>query len=250
VLADGLATVVQVAHEILDAAKSSVPGEPIVVRVRKLTAVIGMTAVTALAMSGLTACDSLVGQAAIVGDHRISESDLGKYVLAEGPAPSALAAAAKSGTSVFPKSEVVQFLIQQELFERWLAKNGGVPGNGELATTLHDQAATVLLGSQLTGAQLDAALEKQLISDGTSAKFLPVVLRTFELEMALVAKVNAKSVAEVAVVVNKLNIKVQVNPRYGKWDAKTVSMTGPTSNIPDFLKLEGVSTAPTAPASN
>jgi hypothetical protein len=219
------------------------------VRVRKLTAVVGMTAAMALAMGGLTACDSKVGEAAIVGGHRISESDLGKFLSPAGPSPSALSAAAKGGVGLYPKTDVVQFLVQQELFEQALANNGGVPSKVELAA-LHDQAGATLLGAQVTGAKLDTELSNALTARGTAAPFLPVVLRTFELEMALVLKVKAGSQSELAAAVNKLHIKVQVNPRYGKWDPKTVSLGAPTSNIPDFLKLGGVSTATPSAASN
>jgi hypothetical protein len=215
------------------------------VRVRKLTAVIGMTAVTALAMGGLTACDSKVGEAAIVGGHRISESELGKYVSPAGPVPSVLSAAAKAGQEVYPKTEVVQILIQQQLFERTLAKNGGVPTAGELAK-LHDQAAATFLGTQLTGAALDSYLKSAQGNYGYAAGYAAQLLRTIELEAALAVKVKAQSLADLAAAVNKLNINVQVNPRYGKWDQKTLTLGGPTSNIPDFLKLGGVSTPSTA----
>ncbi|MCW2644663.1 MAG: hypothetical protein JWP07_772 [Pseudonocardiales bacterium] len=210
-------------------------------RVRKLTAVVGMTAVTALAMGGLTACDSKVGQAAIVGGHRISESDLSKYVSPAGAAPSVLAAAAKAGQSVYPKTEVVQILIQQQLFERTLAKNGGVPTKGELAA-LHDQAAATFLGTQLTGAALDSYLKSAQGSYGYGSSYAQALLHTIELEAALAVKVKAQSLADLAAAVNKLNITVEVNPRYGKWDPKNLTLGGPTSNIPDFLKLDGVST--------
>jgi hypothetical protein len=220
------------------------------VRVRKLTAVVGMTAVTALAMGGLTACDSKVGQAAIVDGHRISESDLTKFVSPAGPVPSVLAAAAKAGQSVYPKTEVVQILIQQELFERTLEKNGGVPSQGQLAS-LHDQAAATFLGTQLTGAALDSYLESAQGDYGYASAYAQALLRTVELEAALAVKISAQSIADVAAAVNKLGLQVQVNPRYGKWESKTLTLAGPTSNIPDFLKLEGVSTsaspAPEAP---
>jgi hypothetical protein len=218
------------------------------VRVRKLTAVVGMTAVTALAMGGLTACDSKVGQAAIVGGHRISESDLSMYVSPAGPAPSVVSAAAKAGQQVFPKTEVVQILIQQQLFERTLAKNGGVPTNSQLAS-LHDQAAATFLGTQLTGAALDSYLKSAQGAYGYGANYAQALLRTIELEAALAVKVKAKSLTDLAAAVNKLSIKVQVNPRYGTWDPKNLTLGGPTSNIPSFLKLQGVSTAAsTAPA--
>ena len=214
-------------------------------RVRKLSAAVGLSAVTALVMGGLTGCDSKVGQAAIVDGHRISESDLSAYVSPQGPVPSVLAAAAKAGQSVYPKTEVVQILIQQELFERTLDKNGGVPSEGELVS-LHDQAAATFLGTQLTGAALDSYLKGAQGDYGYAAKYAQTLLRTVELEAALVVKIKARKITDVAAAVNKLMLKVQVNPRYGKWDATNLTLGGPKSNIPDFLKLDGVSTAASA----
>lgn len=221
-------------------------------RVRKLTTVVGVTAALALAMSGLSACDSKVGQAAIVGDHRISESDLGKFVTPAGPSPSVLAAASKAGQGVFPKTEVIQVLVQQRLFELTLAKNGGVPTKGELAS-LHDQAAATFLGTQLTGAALDSYLTSAQGTFGYGSRYARELLRTIELEAALAVKVRAQSLTDVAAAVNKLHIKVAINPRYGKWNAANLSIGAPTSNLPAFLKISGSSSsspAPSAPASN
>jgi len=220
------------------------------VRVRKLTAVAAATAAVALAVSGLTACETKVGQAAIVDGHRISESDLGTYVAPAGPSPSVLAAASAAKQGVYPKTDVVQVLVQQQLFERTLAKNGGVPTEGELAT-LHDKAAATFLGTQLTGTQLDSFLESTQGSYGYAAKYAHALLRTVELEAALAIHINATSLADVTAAVNTLHPKVQVNPRYGKWDRATLSLGNPNTNVPDFLKLAGVSSAtptPTAPA--
>jgi len=58
------------------------------------------------------------------------------------------------------------------------------------------------------------------------------------------------AMADVAAVVDKLGVKIQVNPRYGKWDPKALSLGSPTSNIPDFLKLDGISTPASATPSN
>jgi hypothetical protein len=216
------------------------------VRVRKLTAVAAIAGM-ALAVSGLTACQTKVGQAAIVDGHRISESDLGGYVAPAGPSPSVLAAASAAKQNVYPKTEVVQLLVQQQLFERTLAKNGGLPSQGELAA-LHDQAASTFLGTQLTGAQLDSYLTSTQGSYGYSAKYAKLLLRTVELEAALAVKLKAQSLADLTAAVNKLHLKVQVNPRYGKWAPATLSMDGPNSNVPSFLKLDGVSSSP-APSS-
>ncbi|MDQ2750143.1 MAG: hypothetical protein M3Y44_11570 [Actinomycetota bacterium] len=218
-------------------------------RVRKLTAVVGLTAATALAMGALSGCDSKVGQAAIVGDQRISESDLGKYLSPQGANASVLAAASKAGQTVTPKTEVVQILVQQELFQRALAKNGGVPTKGELAT-LHDQAAATFLGATQKGADLDSFLKGAQGNYGYGAAYAAQLLRTVELEAALAVKIKAQSLADLTAAVDKLKLKVEVNPRYGKWDAKTLTLGGPSSNIPDFLKLDGVSAAPSAAPSN
>jgi hypothetical protein len=233
------------AHEIVDTAPPPHPcrpWEPIVVRVRKLTAVAALAGL-ALAAGGLTACDSKVGQAAIVDGHRISESDLGVYVTPAGPSPSVLAAASAASQHVYPKTEVVQLLVQQQIFERALAKHGGVPSEGELAK-LHDQAASTFLGTQLTGAQLDRYLAKQQGSYGYSSKYAQLLLRTVELEGALAVKVRARSLADLTAAVAKLHLTVQVNPRYGKWTPSTLSLGSPDSNVPDFLKLKGASSAP------
>jgi hypothetical protein len=211
------------------------------VRVRKQTAVAALAGL-ALAAGGLTACDSKVGQAAIVGGHKISESDLGGYVTPAGPSPSVLAAASRARQQVYPKTEVVQLLVQQQIFERALAKHGGVPSEGEL-TKLHDQAAATFLGTQLTGAQLDSFLAKQEGSYGYSSKYAHLLLRTVELEGALAVKLQAKALADVTAAIGKLHLTVQVNPRYGKWAPGTLSLGSPATNVPDFLKLPSASPA-------
>jgi hypothetical protein len=220
------------------------------VRVRKLNAaavIAGMAALTVV-LGGLTACDSKVGQAAIVGDHRISESDLGAYLTPAGASPSVLSAASAAGQHVYPKSEVVQLLVQQELFERVLESRGGVPTEGELAK-LHDQAAATFLGTQLSGAQLDSYLATTQDDYGYGAKYAHLLLRTVELEAALAVDLKAQSLADLTAAVNKEHIKVQVNPRYGKWAPATLSVGSPSSAVPDFLKLGGTA-SPAAPSSS
>ncbi|MFN2518989.1 MAG: hypothetical protein ABR604_08120 [Jatrophihabitantaceae bacterium] len=220
-------------------------------RVRKLRTALATAALMAVAAGGLTACETKVGQAAIVDGHRISETDLGSYISPAGPSPSVLAAAAQAGRGVYPKSQVVQILVQQQLFESVLARNGGVPSNGELAS-LHDQAAATFLGTQLTGAKLDAYITSAQGAYGYAAKYAKALLRTIELEAALVVKLKARSLSDLVAAVATLHLTVQVNPRYGKWDPKTLALGGPETTIPDFLKLDGVigtSQSPSAPAS-
>ena len=226
------------------------PWEPIVVRVRKLTAVVGMTAVMALALGGLTACDSKVGQAAIVGGHRISESDLGKFLSPAGPSPSALSAAANAGQGLYPKTEVVQFLVQQELFTQALAKNGGVPSKGELAT-LHDQAAATFLGTQLTGAELNHESVRLRTITGTLAPLRPGAAADAR------ARGGARGQGQCAVVGRSRGRGEQAAHQGSGQSAlrqvgpgQPVSLARRPSNIPDFLKLGGDSSAAPSAASN
>jgi hypothetical protein len=220
------------------------------VRVRKLSTAVAVTASLALAAGGLSACQTKVGQAAIVDGHRISESELNGFVAPAGPSPSVLSAASAAGQSVIPKTSVIQILVQQRLFENTLANNGGVPSEADLAK-LHDQVAAAFLGTQLTGSQLDAYLAATEGSFGYSAKYAQALLRTVELEGALAVKIKAQSLQDISAAVNKLHPKVQVNPRYGKWEPATLSIGGPSSSIPDFLTLESSASsapAPSAPA--
>ncbi|PZS31378.1 MAG: hypothetical protein DLM58_11930 [Pseudonocardiales bacterium] len=209
-------------------------------RVRKSTAAVGLIAALALVMGGLSGCDSKVGQAAIVGGHRISESDLSKYLTPTGPSPSVLAAASKANQGVYPKTEVIQILVQQKLFELTLAKNGGVPTDGELAS-LHDQAAATFLGTQLKGAAFDSYLKSVEGNYGYGSQYAQALLRTIELEAALVVKIKAQSIQDVAAAVNKLNITVQINPRYGKWSPENLSIGAPSATLPSFIKISGIS---------
>ena len=78
---------------------ADVPGEPILVRARKLTAL----AAAVLAVAGLSACRSNVGAAAVVDGHRISESDVHTYLTAQGPTSAGLA---NAGSGLVPQSLV------------------------------------------------------------------------------------------------------------------------------------------------
>lgn len=211
-------------------------------RVRKLNGVVAAAAAIALVVGGLSACDTKVGQAAIVDGHHISESDLAGYVTLAGPSSQVLAKASTAGQSVDPKIDVIQILIQRRLFEQALEKNGGLPTSGELAA-LHDRAAATFLGTQLTGTKLDNYLQGTQGSFGYAAKYANELLNTIELEAALAVRIQASSLADLTAAVNKLHATVQVNPRYGTWNPSTLSMGGPTSTVPDFLKLEGTASA-------
>jgi hypothetical protein len=211
------------------------------VRLRKLTA----AALAVLAVTGLTACKSKAGVAAVIDGHRISESDVTKYVTHTGPSSETVQQAAAQGQQVLPKSTVVHYLVQVQVFERVLARNGGVPSDAELAS-LRDQAAATLLQISATGRQLDDYVNSNIAASGFSRRFPSLLFRAVELEMALISRSHATRLSELAAVVGKAHLAVSVNPRYGKWEPSQVAVSNPAAAVPSFVKLPTASQAPAA----
>jgi hypothetical protein len=205
------------------------------VRLRILTVAAGATLVAA----GLAGCRTNVGSAASVGGERITESVVNSYITRAGAAPSVAAQAAKSGVS--PRSQVLQYLIQEQVFEQTLAANGRVPTVGQLAAT-HDAAASVLLQTSLTGRALDDAIKKGLPTSGISPKFVAKYLRVQELEYALIKSKRLTQLSELLALIKKADIPVSVSARYGQWDPKSLSVTTAKST-PSYLELQPTPTS-------
>jgi hypothetical protein len=186
-----------------------------------------------LAVVGLAGCRSNVGVAARVDGHAISESDVNDFLLPGGPEKSA---SPQSGGQASPRSQILTFQIQEQVFERTLAFLGQHPTSGELAA-LHDEAANLLLGTQLTGAALDNELRRQLPLSGIKASFTDVFIRVQELETAIIKDQKLQQLPELLALIKKAGVKVSVNPRYGKWDAGKLSLDGKPV-IPSFVSLQ------------
>lgn len=198
----------------------------------------------AVATLALSACTPRAGAAAIVDDSRISTTDVGQYVTRNGPTPDAIAAAAQQGQQLMPKSTAVTYLVQQEVFARTLAKTpGGLPSETAL-NQLHDRAAQTLLGATQTGAALDNSLAANVGKSGFTPAFVPLVLRTIELEQALIDRLKASSIADLAAAVKRANVQVAVNPRFGAWSSTNLDVE--SGATPSFLKLVAPET--TAPS--
>jgi hypothetical protein len=198
---------------------------------------VAVAAALVLAAAALTACTPKAGAAAIVDDTRISTTELGKYVTRSGPSPDAVAQAAQQEQQLLPKTTVVTYLVQQILFTRALAATrDGMPSDAVL-NQLHDRAAQTLLGSSLTGAALDKYLMDNVGKSGFTDKFPGLVLHTVELEQALIDRLKASSIEDLAAAVQKTGVHVAVNPRYGTWSAEHLDVEDPTGAVPSFLTL-------------
>lgn len=213
-------------------------------RVRQLTA----AAVAVLAVAGLSACRSNVGAAAVVDGHRISESDVHKYLTAAGVDPSLAAQAKASNQNFVPKTIALNTIVQAQVYELVLRHTkGGVPSDAELRAARDVAAQTLTGGSITSGAALESAVSSQLAKEGLAHSLLPLVVRSIDLEYALITRIQATSAADIAKAVTAQHVTVSVNPAYGKWSGPDVSVLPPSnSTLPDFLSRQ---TSPAVAAS-
>jgi hypothetical protein len=212
-------------------------GDWIDVRLR----MIGAGALAVLAVTGLTACQTKAGAAAVVDGHRIDQSDVNKYV-DEGftaPTPTGTAQAQEPARVI-----VLNTLIESRLMTALLARSlGGVPSEADL-NKLHDEAFAVQLNLQQPGAQADQALDSALTKSGLKASFGDVFVRGLELKQAVIDKTKAQRQSDIANALKKLGIPVSVNARYGSWSADSGSLVDVK---PDYLTL-GTPTPSSAPS--
>lgn len=213
-------------------------------RLRTLSA--GLAAV--LAVAGLAGCRTNVGTAATVGGHRITESDVNGFITPKGVNAAIAANARQSGQIVSPRSQVLQYLIQEQVFERTLDSIGKVPTAGQLAG-LHDQAASALLQTQLTGAALDRTLRKNLPGSGVSAKFAATFMRVQELEYAIISSRQLTQPSQLFALIKKAHVSVHVSPRYGTWNPAELGLDGKVP-VPSYLTVQPGAAGPVPAATS
>jgi len=163
---------------------------------------------------GLTACQTKVGEAAVVGNYKISPQQLDKYVdLAATPDGQSIRSI--GGRRQF----VLQVLIDEHLSAAWLAdkKNGGAITDDENATA-------------------DQTIQQQFQTDdpakiGDLAKangYLPSLVAPivgYLRNAAVVAKrTQASSLNAIGAALATTRIKVSVSSRYGAWSAESASV--------------------------
>lgn len=195
-------------------------------------------AVLALSAVVLAGCHTNVGTAATVNGHRISESDVSSYVSHAGPKPQLLPGASGQ-TLPAARTFVLQILIAERLFDRAVEANGGPASAADLAK-IHDAAVQGALQAPGSGAVLDRQATVVMRALGVTDSFVSHYVRTIELEYVLaVQRIHASSAAQFTNAVLKTDPKVSVNPRYGKWQQKAMSIDGSDSaGLPSFLTLQ------------
>lgn len=204
-------------------------------RVRKLTAaaIIGV----AVGAAGLTACDTKVGQAAIVEGHRISESQVAKYLT---PKAAAVPVQTQAGgtSTIAPRAYVLTTLIQARAYLRLLASTkGGTPSEGDIARVTQQA---------LHGITVEQAAQQNDVR-GYTLSFDRLWVRVQILGLAL--HNASQQGVDVGALIDKLVFPVTVNPRYGAWDKKILALSADSrAGVPDYLTLDGPASALAAPA--
>jgi hypothetical protein len=161
-----------------------------------------------------------------VGGDRVSESTVNSYLTAQ-----AVPFVTSGGTSVVPRTIVLQTLIQTKLLERALQAHGGAPTSAELS----EARAAVLRGTT------EAEQIAQLVKYGFKPAFASAYINSFVLDSVLANRLHASSAADIVSALQQLDVPVAVNPRYGSWEPKTFSLGEPQP--PTFLTLPSA-TAP------
>jgi hypothetical protein len=189
------------------------------VRCRSLS----VTALAVLCLGGATACQPHAGAAAFVDGHRVSDSDVSRYVRAN--------AEPIGSDAPSQKSIVLQTLVIGQLLSRAIEQNGGPARDEELAAAR----------AQLLPEGTDTDIKGFLVRNGFTASFEPVYLRGKVLVTVLAARVDAgQDGTRLVAALARLHPRVSVSARYGEWDATNfVISTGPRAGVPSFLIAPG-----------
>jgi hypothetical protein len=196
-------------------------------------------AASVLATATLTACQTHVGTAALVNGHKISESDVRKYVDPAGPSPAVLSQA--NNDPQVSRAVITNVLVGGQVYRIVLAKHGGATGASALRQ-LHDQALQELLGANANGTDLDAQLAAQLRPLGIKLSLLPKVVELYELEFSLIERIGATKAADLVKAVSDEHLHVSVNPAYGRWNATSMSVA--IGELPQYLKTQSAYQVP------
>lgn len=185
-----------------------------------------------LAGLGLTGCDSKAGTAAVVDGHRITEKELSRYL----PANAKPISGGDGSTSIPAKTFVLQYLVRNQVFPKLLAASGAPVTEAQLQAG----KAAALSGTS------EADLTGQITKAGLDERFEPVLLRNRELLNLLRAKLTTDKQVNDALA--KVKGEVSINPRYGSWDERSLTLLGlGKKQLPSVLSVDAALPGDAAP---
>jgi hypothetical protein len=202
-------------HDILDA-------------VRRPFRIAAAAACTAVLATALTACQSNVGLAAKINGHEISENEVAKYLTPNAEAVPQQNQTTGATTTVPARTWVLRTLLETQLYTDVLARTpGGQPSQSAITTAQN----ALLNGTTLDQVAADYA------KHGYKPSFATLYVHGQAIQQILGTKIQSGQVNGQQLL-DQLDLKVSVNPRYGAWDPKTLDLSGDANaGIPSFLTL-------------
>ena len=206
-------------------------GEHTIVRRRRI---VGATVAAALAVVGLAACRSNVGTAARVDGHRITESDVNRYLAPAGVASDRGRRRRAAGTARGPSvGGSADGWSASAVFQQTLDRYRISTTAGELAAE-HDRAGSLLVGAQMSGAALDRRIDQLLTGSGLRTASASACSAPRNSRYLLVEQRKITTQAQLSKAVKPIASKVSVSPRYGAWDVGALQL-GQTAGLPSFV---------------
>ena len=185
---------------------------------------LGLAGAVLVALPLTTACQSRIGTAANVGDQQITTGSLTQVT------QRSFAVAAASHNAVPPAQQaevqrnVLNLLVQVDLLRE-------IATSKNVTATAADLATERAVEAKAAGGE--AALISQSAQGGLSAKDLPLVIERKVLITKLQAKYGTTDTntftKDLTAAASK--IKVRVNPRFGRWDPKTLTIVGAPNDL-------------------
>ncbi len=184
----------------------------------------GIAGLALVAIPLTTSCQTRIGLAASVGNQQIDTSQLTSVTARSAAALAATGQAVPANQQSALQRGVLNLLVRDALLEEIGKAQGLTATPAELATERASEA-------QQAGG--DKALITQSEQGGVAEADLDIVVR----EKLLITKLQSKfGSSDTTAFANKLTaaaqkIKVRVNPRFGAWDAKNLTIVGAPNDI-------------------
>jgi hypothetical protein len=191
---------------------------------RRFISRVGIAGLALVALPLTTSCQTRIGLAASVGGKQIDTSQLTAVTARSAAALAATGQTVPANQQSALQRGVLNLLVRDALLEEIGKAQGITASPSELATERASEA-------QQAGG--DKALITQSEQGGVSAADLDIVVR----EKLLITKLQSKfGSSDSTTFANKLTaaaqkIKVRVNPRFGAWDAKNLTIVGAPNDI-------------------
>jgi hypothetical protein len=190
----------------------------------RATSRLALAGAAIVALPLTTACQTRIGEAASVGGQRIETSQLTSVTARSQAALAASGNPLPAGQVPSLERSVLNLLVQDALLQQIGNQKGITVTPAEIATEHAAEArqaggeaalATQLQQSGLSPTDLPLAIEKQLLVNKLQSAF--GTTDTNAISKALTAMAQ--------------RIAVRVNPRFGQWDAKNLTIVGAPNDL-------------------